>query len=88
MEMERRERDYWRIKALENGDRSSLLANAPKGRKLGARRKAAGLFNFNSRRSGVTFEEVRQESRKTLKMDTHLEVGYCLQKDFIDESGF
>ena len=39
MEMER-ERDYWRIKALENGDRSSLLANAPKGRKLRARRKA------------------------------------------------
>ena len=39
MEMER-ERDYWRTKALENGDQSSLLANAPKGRKLRARRKA------------------------------------------------
>ena len=39
MEMER-ERDYWKTKALENGDQSSLLANAPKGRKLRARRKA------------------------------------------------
>ena len=46
-----REKDYWVAKALENGDQSSLLANALKRRKL----KVQERKQFKIRKISKTF---------------------------------